>query len=422
MADDVQYSLVDHIRRGLSSFKALTCGQLLIVIMSVTLVIFGNVGQLLALNLWIPSFGSHGGAFTILTLSATTNAVFYGAALLMWLLVSRQRVSFLTTQRSIVLIIVTGLCNATNGIMLVKATGSTPEVLQAFILSSQIIWVFIFVKLVFKEQRSYCSMLVICSFVLSLGGICLGLASQFSTGDLKTDNIIWSCIFAFGMIPGALYNVVASVFLRRFTRSTEEPRLGDEVSPLNVAASSPFFMPSQLSKDGPYYNGVTVKIAMLFTTGVSQALWMFLLLPVDALPWFGSHPNDVGGVFDSLKEGYRCVFSNQFAPQCHLAFWYFVFFNLSYMLNYVGSAWLNMYSPALTSMVTQLSSPIAAVVLIAFPVFNPQDLQYNIGESIGAVILLTCGTLVYTAWEESTKQAEKYRALNEQDSSGPTYS
>jgi hypothetical protein len=403
-----QCEFVSHFRRGLASIARLTAKQIAIVIMAVSLVIFGNVGQLLALNLWLVSLGPFGGPFTVLTLSATTNAVFYGVTLGLWLLTTGRGLRFLDL-KALPLIIAIGFCNATNGVALVFATPQTPEVLQAVLLSSQLIWIFIFVKIAFREKRSYFSPAVILSFMLSLGGITLGMASQFGGNSTYTKlNWEWSAIFAFGMIPGAMYNVVAAKFLRRYT---EDPTAVQPVPPPQQQTSI-FNLYS--SREPIRADGLTVKITMLFTTGVAQAIWMFILLPMDALPWFGTNPDNIQGTGTALKEGYECVFTNVFGFLCKDAFWYYVFFNVSYMLNYVGSAWLNMYSPALTSIVTQLSSPLAALVLIIFPVFNTSNTPYNVGESVAAAIFLIMGSVVYSFWEESTKQQERMRILQQQ--------
>lgn len=381
-----------HIRAAVKSYNAMSKAQVAFVSLLVLLVIAGNCGQLITLNFWIQNFARHQQPrpFTILTLSATTIASFFTVALLGRIMTKRVRLNFLFTPKGIGLTLIVGFCNATNGIFLVSASGPTPEVLQALLLSSQVFWTLIFCAVILREGRSYVNVLVAVSFLFSAGGIILGASPSFAGEKFTRDAKLWSLIFAFSMIPGALYNVFASIYMRLFTIRPDHPEDVDDVFRAD---------------------DVTVKLTMLCTTGFSQIFWMFVFLPLDSAPWFGTSPN-LAASRAALTAGWECVFKH---GVCEGNYIYYLLFNVSYFLNYVGSSYLNHYSAGLNAMVTQLSSPIGAIILIIAPAWNVDETPYAAGPAVGGAILLIIGTLIYTVWENGSREqlARSKRNLGE---------
>ena len=154
--------------------------------------------------------------------------------------------------------------------------------------------------------------------------------------------------------------------------------------------------------DNEKSDDTTVKLTMLSTTGLRQVVWMFTLMPLDAVPWFGGSAT-VQDTATNLAHGWQCVFDPSSQVGCEKAYKYYIMFNVSYFLNYLGSAYLNHYSAALNSMVSQIASPVAAIVLLIAPSLNVDAQPVQVGASIGAVVLIMLGSAVYTLWEQGTR-------------------
>ena len=129
-----------------------------------------------------------------------------------------------------------------------------------------------------------------------------------------------------------------------------------------------------------------------------------------AIPWFGSSAN-LSSLGSTLVEGWKCTVG--IAPGCSDSWIYFALFNFTFVLSTVGNTFLNYYSPAMTSMISQLSSPVTALTLIIIPAWNVTGKKINIPESLVAVVLITIGSLCYTVWEESTRHADIIRAKSQ---------
>jgi drug/metabolite transporter (DMT)-like permease len=390
-----------HIDAFFETLRGLTWRELLLITVAVLMVISGNAGQLIVLNLWVAHMGlipPPETPLSILTISASTMAVFFIAAILVRAALNWRTISFrfLLSRKGLVLSVVIGMCNALNGVLLVYATPATSEILQALLLCTQVFWTLAGSKLLLNDSRSILNFLVIGSFVCVAGGIVLGASPTFSQSSPTTSSTKWwTCIFAASMIPGALYNVFASMYMRAFTQV-------DEPKEVEAEDEYPLLVNQSESEDVQVRSdSTTVKLTMLATTGLSQMLWMFVFMPLNAAPWFGSSDN-IAETREMLKDGWSCVFQREFG--CTRAYVYYILFNVSYFVNYLGSAYLNHFSATLNSMVTQLSSPIAAIVLLAAPSLNVGAQAVEVGPSIGAIILLMMGSSVFTLWEQGTRK------------------
>lgn len=152
---------------------------------------------------------------------------------------------------------------------------------------------------------------------------------------------------------------------------------------------------------------MTVKLVMLAGDTVTQACFTLALLPADALPWWGNSTT-VHSTWTNFMYGTHCVFT---IPD---NFCYAFLFTLGFIMSYVGAAYLNYYSAATCTIISNLSSPLTALLLIAAPRLNVVDevaipWYYN----ALAVVLLAVAAMLYVVWEESTneKKAEGERQL-----------
>ncbi|GET85569.1 hypothetical protein, conserved [Leishmania tarentolae] len=143
-----------------------------------------------------------------------------------------------------------------------------------------------------------------------------------------------------------------------------------------------------------------VKLVMLAGETTIQLCFTLLLLPADALPWWGNSQT-VGATFENFSEGIRCIFT------IRDNFFYCFLYTLGFVFTYVGCAYLNHYSAALCSIVTQLSSPVTALMLVIVPSWNVQvDGDSPWYFNLIAILFLCVAALIYVMWEEKTDDAK----------------
>lgn len=149
-----------------------------------------------------------------------------------------------------------------------------------------------------------------------------------------------------------------------------------------------------------YHQGedTIVKLVMLAGETVMQMVFTLALLPADALPWWGNSKR-VADTWNNFMEGVVSVFTIQ------ENFLFCFLYTLGFVFTYVGSAYLNHYSAALCSIVTQLSSPVTALFLVVIPAWNVSvdgDSPWYCNAI--AIVFLCIAALIYVMWEEMTDQ------------------
>ncbi|CBZ23198.1 hypothetical protein LMXM_03_0650 [Leishmania mexicana MHOM/GT/2001/U1103] len=166
----------------------------------------------------------------------------------------------------------------------------------------------------------------------------------------------------------------------------------------------------------------SVKLVMLTSDTTIQAILALMLMPMDALPWFGGS-NSIGEVVQNLEDGINCVL------HCPRNMRYCILYSTGFVLVYIASAYLNRYSVTLCSMVSQLSGPITALVLIIFPSLNMTADASPWYVSVFAILMLSCGTVMYVYWDEMTVEEKavgemqlKWAMMQEQSSRHPPLS
>lgn len=148
-------------------------------------------------------------------------------------------------------------------------------------------------------------------------------------------------------------------------------------------------------------NDTLVKLWMLVVGTTVQFLQTVALLPADAIPWWGGSAT-VSDAAANLGTGLETFFTNG------NNFLFGVLYSAGFILTYIGSAYLNHYSVTLCSMVTEISSPLTALLLVMIPAINLSGTPVPVGYSISAVITLLMGTILYTLWDYTTKAQKEY--------------
>jgi len=369
------------IKRNDAKPRTWTTATVLAAIFGIVATVVGMTARIVTLNFWLHNFHENnlsGGAYTVLTLVRPIVGGTYLIILGVWCIVKRRSLGFVLHGKGVLLLIAAGLAVAVNGVLMVFATRDTPELYQAMLLSLQMVFTFLFsAAFRLNKGRSYCHPLVFVSFALVFAGVLTGMAESFKgTNHLSKDQAKWTVLFGVSMVPAALFNVLSSVFMKRYTANKLIPE----------EASLP---------DKADYG--TVNLTLLAGSGIAQAVFLWISFPMDWAPGFGTAANGSESWHNLLK-GYHCTFFD-----CKSNFGYFLSFYGSFFLSMGGVAVMNSISAPLTAMVSQLASPLAGVVLLIIPSWNVTGDKYKVGEIIGALILIVAGSMAYVAWEQWPK-------------------
>lgn len=273
--------------------------------------------------------------------------------------------------------------------------------------------------------------------------------------DRRGDRLAWSAIFFLSVLPTVLMNIGQTLYMTRYTydedfmekletmrvagRLTEAevqdvwevvrarseaassstrtapaastnargaPELRDEVA-THVTVRSPTEDARWESQTGldlrahhPHHGeDLAVKLVMLAGGTTIQSLLTLLFMPFDALPWFGGSAS-MSDTWVNFTEGIDCLFHCPGNLACCCLY------SMGFVLVYLSAAYLNQYSVTLCSMVSQMSGPITALILLGFPPLNLSGDVAPWYASVGAITLLLTGTFLYVVWDEQT-EAEK---------------
>ena len=121
-------------------------------------------------------------------------------------------------------------------------------------------------------------------------------------------------------------------------------------------------------------------------------------LATNAIPWFGGG-STINDTWSSFTDGVRCIF------QCNDSLVYGCLYAFGYIVTYAGEAQLNHFSPTLSSIVLQLSSPVTAILLLIVPAWNVDPGSGSWGWQVGGMVLLLIATALYNFWEKITRSA-----------------
>jgi hypothetical protein len=421
-------SAADVFRVVRSKIKAMPAMQLLFVSFLIFLVTAGNAMQLISMNFWLQHFGrkSNIGPYTTLAVSGVVFFLFFACWTIPYLILKRPCLKFFWHKEGLIMLIVIGFFDCINSWMAIYATPGTPEVLQALFNSLQPLWTCICTKILMKDQRIYMNRWVVPAFALMVIGICIASTPEFSGGLGGSGNSIWWMLIFFASVPTqSIYNVLQSMYMVKYTKEEREhlreERTKSQISHGEDAAEKPRSEKAKLLDDGhghgpeavadveAHHQGedTTVKLVMLTGDTLFQGLFTFLLLPADALPWFGNSAN-VSQSWDNFVYGIKCL------GECHLNAVLCLIYSCGFVFIYVGSAYLNHYSATLCSMIGQLASPVTALILVIIPALNVNQGSTAWYYSVLAIILLTVGSILYSIWEEMEELEEEQHHVGEE--------
>jgi hypothetical protein len=378
--------------------------RLLFIAILIALVTAGNAMQIIGLNFWLREFpakyGSHAGSFTTLAVSGLLFGLFFLVLLIAYIVSKRPNLEFVKNRKGITLLLGIGLMDTVNSGMAIYAASYTPEVLQALFTSLMPIYTCVFSKYILSDQRKYTNPWIGVSFVLMIVGVIVASLKEF-VGAGAGSHVAWSVIFFLSIPPTSLMNVWQTKYMLDYTapkHAAPQPTLQEHTSGaaddiFSVDASSP--TGSRRSLKHARGEDTIVKLVMLFGDTFSQFLMIMVLLPADALPFWGG-ADSVPGAWSNFSDGISCLFN------CPKNFIYCCIYSGGFVFTYVGSAYLNQYSATLCCMIGQLSSPVTALLLILIPSWNLATGSTPWYLSVVAIVLLAVGTMVYSIWEELT--------------------
>lgn len=402
------WELAQGIRRTLAKkYHALSATQLLSVVVLIFLVTAGSAMQTIGLNFWLRKFPDTPGSFTVLISSAFLFGSFFTVLLILYMLWKRPCMKFAASWKGLRLLFFIGLMDAANSVMSIYAATDTPELLQPLFSSLMPLYACIFSKYVLKDERTYLNKWIVSSFSLMILSVVIASLNEFES-DWDADEHgrrtkWWSLIFFLSIPPTSLMNVLQTKYMIMFTKQ-------HQLEEIDLRQSSQSFDDESSNASGAHKGEDTiVKLVLLCADTNFQLLFVTLLLPMDAVSWWGqstSLPNAWGNFLD----GIRCLIN------CDENFLFCMVYSAGFVFTYVGSAYLNHYSPTLCGMIGQLSSPITALVLVLIPSWNLNQGSAPWLDSVLAIVALAVGTLLYSMWEEMTS-SQSPEALADADAS-----
>jgi hypothetical protein len=150
------------------------------------------------------------------------------------------------------------------------------------------------------------------------------------------------------------------------------------------------------------------KLTILVGDSFFTMLLAVALLPIDALPWFGTSP-DLLTSWQRFRSGVDWIFANKANNA-----WMGAGYVAAELSTYLSCAYLNEYSPTLSSFVVQLAGPITALLVIAFPTLQPSSGSASedrsaaaVSEQLGGVVLVGVSCWLYYRWEVETAGEHK---------------
>ncbi|CCW69728.1 unnamed protein product [Phytomonas sp. Hart1] len=414
--------------------------QIVWTILLVVGLLGGNVLQVIGLNFWLTKFPADGapGNYTIFTVSSLIFALFFSVALGIYVIIHSPNLSFVWNVYGLKLLVLAGVFDAVSSTLSIYSASHTPEILQTLFTAFVPVYTAVLAKCFLNDARQYLNRWTILSFSLIVSGVVIASISnlwpaytkeksnneQPSEGPTR-DQAIWSFLFFLSVFPTVFMNITQTIYMARYTQEEVEvnimgrlevfgpphDRLGDDAKPGEEAAtpsvagmvpmavsattpppSSPSSLPLLLPLRG---EDIAVKLVMLTVDTTVQFLFALAFMPMDALPWFGGSrsvsqtwSNFLGGLHSLVRSPGNIEFCGVYSA--------------GFVLTYLTSSYLNQRSVTLCSMVSQLTSPTTAIVLLVFPGLNLSGEVVPWVVSGLAVLLLLVGVLVYVVWDTKT--------------------
>lgn len=150
---------------------------------------------------------------------------------------------------------------------------------------------------------------------------------------------------------------------------------------------------------------LVVKLVLLAVDTTTQAIGALLLLPMDALPFWGNSKSVREAAAD-FASGLSCVL------HCKNNMMFGLLYCMGFVLVYIGAVYLDQFSVTFCSMVTQLAAPCTALLLIVYPSLNLTGDLSPWWLNCAAIGFLATGTILFTVWDQKTT-GEKMEGENE---------
>lgn len=402
---------------------------------SVVATLGGNAVPLIAVNMWLLTFpssadsgggsnGIHSGAqFAIQFVSAVTfcfvfallvaaSVLLYGATFvrlcaagevvnegphastemevepLLPFLRRTPRVS--TVWRRVLFAAAMGITDLLSTLLALYATPGTSEVTQAVLQGTICFWAVLVTWLAVKGERvrgGYLRWTLVSSLLLAAGAVGISAIGSSNAGNSPA----WVIIFASSAVVYALW----SVFQRMYCDLDSSSAAIVAATEAAAALAGPPMFPSLRFRPSHAAAQTVSKLVMLLGDCSFLVVFTVLLIPMDAIPWFGSS-RTVGDSFSAFSSAVRCVFS------CSDSLQYGGYYCIGYFVSYLGSACLNHFSPTLNSIVILLSAPATALLLLAVPAWNVEGGAPPVWyQQLGGVVLLTLSGGLFYKWEQN---------------------
>jgi hypothetical protein len=135
---------------------------------------------------------------------------------------------------------------------------------------------------------------------------------------------------------------------------------------------------------------------LLFFGNLFTVAFNFIFFPLDWAPFFGMTTGQVTSRA-AFSRGMHCLFGAY--PGCTDTVAFF-FGGIGCMVVMMAAmAVMSRVSPPLSGMLTQLSAPVCAIMLVVFPSLNASPSQGQVGPNVGTLVLVGAGAFVFALWE-----------------------
>jgi hypothetical protein len=312
------------------------------VILWTILAILSFVGQQVLMPMVLYTLGGSVGGYTVVFIcSFTFNLIFWPMALYRQYkgMVSKETLkSIKPSSKVFKYIIISGLLNAINGILVVFASSSTrtPPALQPILLQSYILFTLILSKYWlgknYKLVQYVAAIVVFVGIAVSLIPLFIQIAQggqlEFQSGP------IWALIMFFSTLPAVAMNII-------------EEKVFEQIRTFDIV----------------YFMAISSLV---------QFLAVGLLFWTDLIPGFGTSSSFQVWASE-LTGGLACIANNYTGngSNCSYCLIFFFMFTIAYCGTYVYQAALIKHASAnFNAMVSSVVSPISTSFWILFPALN----------------------------------------------------
>ncbi len=327
-------------------------------------VVLGGVGQAVFMPLLIGALGQAAGSYVVFVLLCITFVIVFAMATLFQYLSGGLRTADLAVNDGTFALI--GLCDCLNGLLTVfcSALDRTPGALQAVLpqlaIPFTVLLSFGLYRVSLSRQQSLGALLVVLGVLATMVPTFAAMAS----GGSAAYSPLYPALFALGVVPGVLTNVLQTGIYRRH----------------------------------PGFN----KTLFLLYRSSYQAIFAMAFFWSDLLPGLGTSAT-LGDMGSHIDFGVSCLFHPEpGSSRCGAASWLGLCFTLAYCATYWGGAVvIEAASANYVALLSTANTHLAAFVWFVAPALtawaggSPYSVA-ELGWGIGAlVVLIVPGSLVY---------------------------